>query len=510
MRSEAHRQFSKLARPAFLIGLLMVLGGVWMYAKVSTMLLVSKSAERAVDTQRKQRLKGQLAQHAPDGFAQFHRAIRTRSGANAPGYPANYRMAELEKAWRRIGINGIASKYRVPQRQLPWVERGPGNVAGRARAILIDPTDPTLQSWFVGSASGGVWFTSNSGRTWEELTAGLPNLAMTTLAMPESNPNVIYAGTGEGFGTFSFVYGQGIWKSTDKGESWVQLESSAGNPAFTNVLRLIVDPANENTLVAATSTGLRGEDAETSYLMRSIDGGSNWETVYTSASRIEQVVASPDDFQVQYATVNGNGVLKSIDGGITWTSHFDAFTQVGRLELAVAPTDPSIIYVSAQGGPYESTLFRSSDGGASWEIVADSEEENLDWLQGQGWYNNTIAVDPYDAGVVYVGGVDLMRFNVSETAVESGYIKDVIATIPPNAFQLDRAINAPATAIKLTRVSRLQTSEFKAVEGSLGARTGTKSTSIYRENGWAEYQDYQEVAFEVWDLETNQQLDGCV
>lgn len=505
MRTGAHRQFMKLARPAVLLCLLSGLVIVWMYPKVSTTSLLSKLPGASVDSQRKQRMEGRIAQYAPDAFARFHRVIRTRSGAKAPDYPANYRMIELEKAWRRIGIDGVAGKQRVPMRQLPWVERGPGNVAGRARAVLIDPSDPSLQSWFVGAAGGGVWYTSNGGRAWEELTAGLPNLATTTLAMPASNPSVLYAGTGEGFGTFSFVYGQGIWKSTDKGRTWSQLESTAGNPIFTNVLRLIVDPADENTLIAATATGLRGNEAEASYLMRSTDGGGRWETVYSSASRIEQVVVSPHDFQVQFATVNSKGVLKSVDGGISWAPHYDAFTQVGRLELAVAPTDPSILYVSAQGGPYESTMFRSSDGGTSWEIVTDSEEENLDWLQGQGWYNNTIAVDPYDESVVYVGGVDLMRFDVSDIAAARGYINEVIASIPSNAFQLDRAIDAPATAIKLTRTSRLTTSEFKAIEVRWGP--GRKQQAHRFTGKWlAAYQDYREVAFEVWDLETNQQL----
>lgn len=512
MRQYSHRHFALAAKSVLILFLLMGFAMVWLPHKVSQDGILSKSwdtqkgiSPNPVASQRKQRIKGQLLQYSPDAFAKFHQTIRTRSGERAPAYPANYQIDELQAAWKRIGIAGLGSKRGMPAQALPWVERGPGNVAGRARAVLIDPTDPTHASWFVGSASGGIWYTSDSGQTWEERTADLPNLAMTTLAMPASNPDIIYAGTGEGFGSFSFVYGQGIWKSSDKGESWTQLESTAGNPVFTNILRLIVNPDDERMLVAATSSGLRANDQETSYLMRSIDGGVNWEAVYTSAARIEQVVASPDNFQVLFATVNGKGVLKSVDGGNTWVSYFDAFTQVGRLELAVAPTNSSLVYVSAQGGPYASTLFRSSDGGTQWEIVADSGDENLDWLQGQGWYNNTIAVDPFLENVVYVGGVDLMRFDLSDTVTPRGYVKEVIAEIPPNTFQLDRAISAPETAIKLTRISRLQTSEFRAIEVRWGSG---KRQKAHRFTGkWlSEYQDYQEVAFEVWDLERNQQL----
>ena len=283
-------------------------------------------------SERKRRLTGALGMNAPDRFAEYHRSIRTRPSASAPAYPPNYKVQELQKAWTKSGLGRVGHKA-APGVPLNWIERGPGNVAGRARAILVDPDDPNHQSWYVGSASGGVWKTEDAGQSWRELTRDLPNLATTTLAMPASNPNVLYAGTGEGFGAFAFVYGQGIWKSSDKGETWTQLAGTTSDPAFTNVLRLMVDPEDETFLVAATSTGLRQASGEEGYIMRSTNGGVSWDRVYSSAGRVEQVLARPDNFLVQYATVHGKGVLKSTDGGATWTETFDPFFAVGRLEI---------------------------------------------------------------------------------------------------------------------------------------------------------------------------------
>ncbi len=355
--------------------------------------LSDETALQSVPSERKRRLKGGLEMSEPDQFADFHRRIRTAAGASAPTYPPNYQNDALQKA--RTAQKSFTAKQEASRADWIWQERGPGNVSGRARAVLVDPDDPSQQSWYVGSASGGIWKTEDAGKSWRDLTSSLPNLSTTTLAMPASNANVIYAGTGEGYGSFAFVYGQGIWKSEDKGESWRQLDGTANHPNFTNVLRLIVHPDNEDVLIAATSTGLRSENAESAFIMRSSNGGLSWEAVYNSSSRIEQVIASPDDFQMQYATVHGKGLLKSTDGGSTWTEIFDPFAPpffepnlyIGRLELAIAPSEPHRLYVAVDGGLTESTLYMSDDAGETWEVV-DSivGVDPVDWLEDLGWY----------------------------------------------------------------------------------------------------------------------------
>ena len=433
-------------------------------------------------------------------FAEFHKAIRTRSGETAPAYESNYRVNAFKKAQLEKGVG----KQLHSDSHLSWQQRGPGNVAGRARVVVPHPEDP-LNTWFVGSASGGVWKTSNRGASWVELTQDLPNLSTSTMAIPASNPTIIYIGTGEGFGSYASVYGEGIWKSSDGGLTWDQLVSTADNVAFTNILRLTVDPEDAMTLVVATSTGFRNNQDEQSYLMRSEDGGNTWDTVYESSDRIQQVVAQEDDFDRLYATVRGNGILKSLDGGKTWTEVFDGFINVRRLELAIAPTDSSRLYISAEGGPFPSTLYMSKDAGYTWTVVSDINNDDQDWLLEQGWYNNCIAVHPYNKDIVFVGGVDIMQYNVSSLTFDTGIIKDVIEHDPQQIFDIDRVISGPETAVRLSRESGLLSSEFVPVEVRWGFE---KSQKAHRFTGkWvAEYQDYVDVPFEVWDIEKGQQL----
>ena len=353
----------------------------------------------------------------PDEYLLYHQSIRTQDGDVRPKYPPNYRVTELLKAYK-LNSTGRLSKSQVVD-SLPWQEVGPYNVAGRSRVVLPDPSDTTLQTWYVGSASGGIWKTTNRGQNWINLTKNLPNLSTTTLALSPQNPNIIYAGTGEGFSP-RLVYGEGLWKSLDSGETWTQLPASATDVRFTNIMRIIVDPADPDHVVIATASGVRNNTfAETSYIFRSTDGGSTWTQTYQSTGdlfdgRIEQVVASPESFAIQYATVHNRGVLKSTDSGQTWEQVFTPPPDiaVGRMELAVAPTDPSRVYVVGEGLPDGAYVFASTDAGNQWFLTRANNGNNIDWFSSQGWYDNTIAVHPYDPTIVYTGGIDLMRITV--------------------------------------------------------------------------------------------------
>ena len=166
---------------------------------------------------------------------------------------------------------------------LNWVERGPGNVSGRTRGIIVDPDDPNHDTWFAGSVGGGIWKTTNAGDSWTNLTPDLPNLATSTIAMAMSNHNVIYAGTGEGFFNVDQIDGTGIWKSTDRGASWEQLASTANNKKMQNITRLIIDPSDENVLLVSATPGFyytASADYPHSGIFRSTDGGVSWNMVY--------------------------------------------------------------------------------------------------------------------------------------------------------------------------------------------------------------------------------------
>jgi len=346
----------------------------------------------------------------PEKYVEYYRDIRTRNGELAPSYPFNYKIKELLKA-RNVKSTAELSQISSVN-ALEWTERGPGNVSGRTRGIIVDPDDPTLDTWFVGSVGGGVWKTTNAGESWTELTKNLTNLATSTIAMAMSNHDVIYVGTGEGFNNVDQIDGSGVWKTTDRGLTWIQLASTV-EAQFGNVMRIVVDPTDENIVLIATAPGFNG-GAIGSKIFRSTDGGTTWEQVYNAGNNdVQQIVADPSNFNILYATVNPGQVIKSTNAGITWTNSSDGISQAARLEMAVSPVDPNRLYISADGGSNGTTFYYSTNAGADWIKV----EPNIAWLGGQGWYDNTIAAHPYDVDVCYVGGINLWKVTVVSEGV---------------------------------------------------------------------------------------------
>ncbi len=339
----------------------------------------------------------------PNKFAEFEREIRTRAGETAPQYPDNYIINALEKS-------RSASRL-FKSSPLNWIERGPGNVSGRTRGIVVDVSDLFHKTWLAGSVGGGIWKTTDMGASWTNRTSSMPNLATTSLVQSQKNPNIIYCGTGEGFNNIDAVNGAGIFKSTDKGDTWAQLSSTTSS-AFRNINRIIVDPLNENILLACTNQ---------STIQRSTDGGSTWLqstfTNKTTGGRIQDLKADPSDFQIQYCTVNNEGVFKSTDGGLNW-SKSSTFTTSGRIEIAVSSKNSNYIYASSEisGG---SALYVSDNKGANWYTVKSSDGKTKNWLSDQGWYDNAIAVNPDNEKIVFLGGVDLWKVEILSSGATS-------------------------------------------------------------------------------------------
>jgi Secretion system C-terminal sorting domain len=369
----------------------------------------------------------------------FNQIKKTPDGKT---YSTNYKRAELNKA--------IAKKQTLQKQAAPlqWIERGPGNVSGRSRALLVDPDDASGNTWFVGTVGGGVWKTTDAGNTWVDKTPELTTLSTVCMAMAESNHDVIYVGTGMGYGRTVDLSGNGIWKSTDRGETWSNLESTANGELLPAINRIIVDPNDENILLVCsngdyTSNGPNDGSRE-SGIFRSIDGGSNWTQVYnpetvfgsTRDNRVQQIIANPNNFNEIYGAVNEVGVIKSADGGLTWSTVADNFADpadIGfgqgtyqgistRTELAIAPSDPTRIYASVERRRGISKLYMSKDSGQSWNEVIDMGN-NPNWFSYNGadgansytggWFDNTIVVNPYDEDIVFVGGIEIYQITVN-------------------------------------------------------------------------------------------------
>ena len=482
------------------------------------------TTQRATSPPAQAELNGALAKHdefaevdkeegkkadSPDMFYEFHRDIRTRAGEAGPTYPMNYQLTEYLKARGVTSVQALQSLHKASSAPLPWIERGPGNVSGRCRSLIIDPADPTLNTWFVGSVGGGIWKTSDAGRNWQELTKGLTNLATSTLAMAASNPNVIYAGTGEGFGNIDQISGNGVWKSVDRGQTWQQLASTVNNN-FRHVTRVIVDPQNENVVLASTASDNRRYGSDSIY--RSTDGGQTWTQVFVepNALSVEQIIANPKNFKTQYATVNSVGVLKSVDGGITWKLSSTGITAISRMELAISPVDTSRLFVSAESGTL-AKLYMSDDGGATWVLAALNTTD--DFLGGQGWYDNAIAVHPFNKDIVFAAGSSIYQFQVQPGTPSMTRVVFGVDLVNISSFfgfvNFGGQLAGGGIALGNVSAADQPSIEIRFGPGKMqkahrftvppGATSGVPAANYT-------YQNYVDVPFEVWDIDNNRQL----
>ena len=279
-------------------------------------------------------------------------------------------------------------------------EVGPGNVSGRTRAISPDPASP-LTTWLVAGVDGGFWKTSNAGTSWTHVAPYLDYLAFASIARSPRDPNVLYAGTGEGFGNSDAVRGDGIFRSADRGDTWTLLGSTNRFNGFSHVNRLVVFGTGQDTVVAATNVGL----------YRSVDNGASWQQMYVNGTRrIQQVISNPLRPRTLYATVNGLGVIRSGDGGTSWSEVRTGLGAGSRYEIALAPQDTTHLYAQIETSASVSGYYRSTDAGQSWAQLTGG---TTNVLNGQGWYDNALTVDPINKNRVYVAGVDVYRLDAA-------------------------------------------------------------------------------------------------
>jgi photosystem II stability/assembly factor-like uncharacterized protein len=300
-----------------------------------------------------------------------------------------------------------------------WVPLGPAPllggqtpglqpVSGRISAIVADPRDANVI--YLAAAGGGVWKTTDGGNSWTPLTDDQATLFMGAIALAPSNPDVIYAGTGEATNSALSFTGHGVLKSADAGSTWTLLGADVFDKH--TISQIVVAPDDPNTVyVAVGGAGVHGVGGGTG-VWRSTDGGATWTdttAAITTTQSFSDVEIDPSNPQTLYAAVGSfrgstvNGVYKSTNGGDTWAfaGNFPTDVMDGRITVAVAPADPETLYASVSGsgqggsslGPVVH-LVRSTDGGATWTDRTPN-------LGGNGWYGLPLAVDPSDPNTVF-------------------------------------------------------------------------------------------------------------
>jgi photosystem II stability/assembly factor-like uncharacterized protein len=309
------------------------------------------------------------------------------------------------------------------QLNLQWQSLGPDNLGGEVRGLIIDKRDSTRQTLYAGTMGGGVWKTTNGGNNWNYLGC-MGNYAVS--CMSQASNGTIYIGTGyDASGLASNMsnrhLGNGIYK-LDSADNFVHFDSTTSTsnlPGYSNcwsaVNRIAINPLNPAQLIAANTCGL----------YKSVDGGNTW-------SEISIAGISPDygALDVKWSTdgskifaeiggpFGGAQIVRSLDGGNTWTKMNGSpgypAQEFGRIEIAIAPSNPNIIYleIAETGGCFYGVL-KTSDGGDSWDTVAMSSTSFNPLGSGecQGWYDDAIAVSPVDSSKIFVGGYNTYSFS---------------------------------------------------------------------------------------------------
>lgn len=275
-----------------------------------------------------------------------------------------------------------------------YARTGSNYVSGRTNSITFHPTNPDII--YIGAAQGGVWKTTNGGVNWIPLTDTLSSLSCGDVVIDPNNPNVLYLGTGELNYSLDSHYGDGIFKSTNAGAAWIKIATTSIGSYFS---KLLVDPSNSNVVYASGSAGL----------YKSTNAGINWSQSLSSAN-VNCLIMDPTNSQILFAAsgsyyTTGN-VFKTTNAGQNWNQLPNGLpANAGRIQLAIAPGNSSVLYASIailNGGSLLG-LYRTTDAGNTWTLQSNS----LNYLGGQGWYDNSITVKPGSPNFVFVGGIDV-------------------------------------------------------------------------------------------------------
>ena len=406
----------------FFVGCLLMSSSVFAQKhKLGKFLLEQPAAESNKDNSKAKMMSIQ------DALQWRYRGLADENGEVKPNYHIN---ANIQADMMRNTSNSQRSA------NLQWEELGPSNIGGRTRSILVDKRDPARATIYAGSVGGGLWKSTNHGDNWTRVRSVSSCLAISCIT--QGPDNTIYFGTGEGLpgpdGTsrnsgavgngLHFLYGNdqdSIIPST--------YQSLVSNSAvWSEVNRVAVNPTNAGEIFAATAGA-----GFSSGLLRSMDTGRTWVLIGSTAAPISGLrtgyqqaadVKYSADGSTVYASVSTSGagtgskLILSQDGGSTFAlvpnnNLPGVTTPVGRIEIAIAPSDASVAYlnIATSGGDYGGT-FKTSDFGTTWTLIGSPGPLLQPFGSNhQGYYDNIIAVNSKDADKVYVGGTQIYTYS---------------------------------------------------------------------------------------------------
>ncbi len=294
-----------------------------------------------------------------------------------------------------------------------WELAGPTNVGGRVTDIEI-PVDQA-ETYYVGSASGGIFKSTDAGDTWNPIFDGIGALAIGDIAVSKQNTDIVWVGTGEenpGGGSLAYE-GDGIYRSDDGGESWINrgLENTG------SISHILIDP-NDDEVIFASAMGRLFSNENSGGIYRSQNNGDTWEQVFfvSDSTGVIDMAMHPTQSNILYAAswerirtrqdrqYGGatTGLFRSIDGGDTWQELTNGLpsapSQKGRIGFDISQSNPQVLYARyADTAGAVQGIFRSNDGGDSWTPVNSGAITNV----GFHWWFEGIHIDPTDENILY-------------------------------------------------------------------------------------------------------------
>ncbi|MEE8133687.1 MAG: hypothetical protein V3T56_01440, partial [Gemmatimonadales bacterium] len=311
---------------------------------------------------------------------------------------------------------------------MEWREIGPTIMGGRVADLAVVESNPA--TFYVGTATGGVWRTTSNGASWESLFDGQSTASIGDITLSQSNPNLIWVGTGEPQNRQSSPWGNGVYKSTDAGRTWQHM----GLDDTKHISRIRIDPTNNDVVYVGAVGHLWGPNEDRG-VFRTTDGGQTWEKVLyvDEHTGVIDMVMDPGDPQTLFAAMYqrrrtgfgfngggpGSGIYRTTDGGDSWQELTNGLPQgiKGRIGLDIYRGDGNMVFALVEAdlrggrgfgrpaqqdqGNQENGVYRSMDRGDTWEHLSTTNNRPM--------YYSQIRVDPNDPDRIYLGGSNLYR-----------------------------------------------------------------------------------------------------
>jgi len=282
---------------------------------------------------------------------------------------------------------------------------GPAITGGRVIGIAVNPFDHS--EYYIASGNGGLWKTANSGITFSSVFDGQKSYSIGCVTIDPTNPNILWVGTGENSNHYNVTYGDGVYKSEDGGKSWKNM----GLTESEHIGAIVVDSNNPNIIFAAAMGSLRRSGGDRG-VYRSTDGGENWERVlfvsdYTGAYEVHMdprysnilYAAVQHRLRYQYSAVYGgpeSGIYRSLDGGTTWDKLKNGLPSedVGKIGMDISPANPDVLYAIVEATSKDKGIYKSTDRGASWT-------KQNSYISSYPFYFQKLICDTKDKNMLY-------------------------------------------------------------------------------------------------------------